>query len=208
MAEQAESTERTHAVKGGVGDDLERKLVEFAIANSLPRASGQRNKQLFDLARRLKAIPGLATAELKVLRPIVEEWHGRAIPNMTTCDFLTNWGDFVVAWQRVKWAKGQSPLDRLLEDIEREPLPRCAAAYPDPRARRLVAVCRTMQRHAGTGPFFLSVRTAGDFVGIDPATASRWLVAFQADGILELVTQGTRGVGGKASRFRYVGGNP
>ena len=45
------------------------------IVESLPAAMGQRNRQVFELARALKAIPALADAPADSLQPYVRRWH-------------------------------------------------------------------------------------------------------------------------------------
>jgi len=58
---------------------------------------------------------------------------------------------------------------------------------------------------AGDGSFFLSARTAGKYLDVEPMTANRWLFLLEQDKVLEVVEKGklTR-AGGIATRFRYV----
>ena len=53
--------------------------IEKAIIDSLPSCIGNRNRQVFDLARALKAIPGLADAPMDALKPYVLSWHDRGV---------------------------------------------------------------------------------------------------------------------------------
>src|SRR5262249_2289974 len=64
-----------------------------AIEASLPAGPGQRNRKVFDLARRLKAMAGRDTSPA-MLRGIVKEWHRRALPVIRTKDFVETWTDF------------------------------------------------------------------------------------------------------------------
>ena len=94
----------------------------------------------------------------------------------------------------------------MLPVLFKEPaeLPEPALQYEQQELRLLVALCRELQRACGTGPFFLSTRTAGQLLGINHVRASRWLRGLRHDGILELVSRGTR-QDRLASRYRYLG---
>src|SRR5262249_6565198 len=72
-----------------------------AIEASLAAGPGQRNRKVFDLARRLKAMAGLDTSPA-MLRGIVKEWHRRALPVIRTKDFVETWTDFQTAWLNVR----------------------------------------------------------------------------------------------------------
>jgi DNA-binding Lrp family transcriptional regulator len=77
--------------------------------------------------------------------------------------------------------------------------------YEQAQLRLLVSLCRELQREAGRHPFFLSVRTAAEQVGVSPSHAATWLNGLVIDGILKRVRTGvlrTR----KSSEYRYTGG--
>lgn len=75
--------------------------IPTAIAETLPTATGQRRKLLFELARRLKAImPNASSSELK---PIVREWFELALPVIGTKEWSETWEDFVGSWQWVRY---------------------------------------------------------------------------------------------------------
>jgi hypothetical protein len=78
-------------VSHGAGD----AGIEQAIANTLPSGPRQRRKRLFDLARILKSI--IPAANPAVLRAIVREWHGLALPVIRTKEFSPSWTDFIGA---------------------------------------------------------------------------------------------------------------
>ncbi len=180
--------------------------VLHAIASTLPTGPGQRNRRLFHLARKLKAIPELANADFPELRPIVAEWHRQALPAIATKDCLETWADFVIAWPRVMFAG---------DDVVEAAFARACAIAPPLKAVELYgtgpivllcSLCRELQRIAGEGQFFLDCRTAGQLVGVDHSTAWRWLSkVLCADGILLAGAKGSR-ESGNANEFKYIGG--
>lgn len=98
---------------------------------------------------------------------------------------------------------GLNPLLELFRRAcEAEP-PQAAARYEKLKLKHLVAFCRELQREAGEQPFFLAARAAGNLLGIDAATASRWLSLLVRQQVLKLVEHGSQATG-KASRYRYL----
>ena len=91
-------------------------LIQSAILSTLPTGPGQRNRRLFDLARRLKSVA--PRTSVPALEEIVRDWHGRALAAIGTKDWLTTWLEFRVAWARVKrpigrhWPRLQPRLHR------------------------------------------------------------------------------------------------
>lgn len=202
--EDTEETEDPEAIANAWSAETKSRI-EAAIRRTLPAAFGQRNPAVFRFARALKAIPGvgcLTARTLRALRPVVKVWYERGLANMLTKDFGTTWGDFAHAWGRVRFAEGDDVLGNALERAEAADPPAWAMDYA-PAQRLLASLCRELQRAAGSAPFFLGARTAGEAVGVDKDKANRWLWAFVADGALELVTKGSQ-QSGKATRWRYV----
>ncbi len=180
--------------------DLEERI-EQAIRATLPQRPGERNRRIFDLARHLKGMPELAGADLRDLRPIVGQWHSLALSVITTMPFEDTWGDFQYAWANVRFAKGDDPVQTILQRSEGRPFPVEADLYEAVNTRRLLRFCREFQREAGENPFFLSCRKAGELFGMDHRTAARRLKAMCGDGLLEVVESG----GMRANRYRYRG---
>lgn len=207
--ERTERTEGTERLRSGEteaiwGSAHTRGRIERAISRTLPTQPGGRNPRLFRLARALKAIPELAPISperVRELRPIVKAWYTRALPNMTTKDFGTTWGDFGRCWARVRSAEGERVVEDARKAAEASPPPPGTEDYA-PQHRLLASLCRELQRRAGAGPFFLSCRTAGECVGVDHASANRWLNALHADGIL--IEEKKGGADRRATRWRYV----
>jgi hypothetical protein len=179
--------------------------VQSAIESTLPTGERQRNRRLFDLARQLKAVPFLASASLPALRPVVVEWHRRALPFIGTKEFTTTWADFIAAWSKVKVPAGQGAVEEAFRRAVRsEPPAKAAALYDEPPVLLLAALCRELQRIAGAGPFFLDCRSAGRLLGIHHTTAWRLLTVLCADGILAPGDKGSQ-ASGKANEYRYLG---
>jgi hypothetical protein len=181
----------------------EKQEIERAILESLPIAPGNRNKQVFELARALKAIPSLADAPADDLKEYVQHWHKLAKPIIRTQPFEETWIDFLRGWPKVKFPKGAEPMVQIFERAVSEQIPKVAEQYEEERIRLLVSLCRELQRAAGDGPFYLSVRTAGRLLGVDHTTASRWLFLLKHDGVLREVSRGSQ-KSRKASRYQYI----
>lgn len=206
--ETTEDTEDTDAIVDGWSEET-RAAIDDAIRRTIPPTYGDRNGYVFKLCRALQAVPELKRIKpkrVRVLKPVVREWHRRGMANMLTKDFGTTWADFAYAWPRVRVPEGDDVLRRALEAAEAAPPPAWAREdYTEPRMLLLASICRELQRIAEGGVFFLSARTAGRLVDVDQGTACRWLHAFVADGALEEVKKGDKS--GRATRWRYVAGD-
>ncbi|MDY7108772.1 MAG: bifunctional DNA primase/polymerase [Planctomycetota bacterium] len=187
-----------------INSDSLQERIENAILTTLPLREGERNRRIFDLARALKAIPELAESEPKALRATVRKWYELARPALSGEHGWDDvWADFIYAWPRVKWPKGHGPMSQILALVDEAELPAAAMQYDAPETRRLVAVCRELQRAAGDGPFYLSVRKAAEILGRDLMTAHRRLNLLENDGILDAAEKGSPKTG-KATRWRYT----
>ncbi len=196
-------TEQTDAIKQHRHSDDVR--VNEAIEGTLPDGPGKRNRAVFNFARHLKALPHLADATAQQLRPLVKEWHRRALPVIRTKPFDETWIDFIFAWDRVAYPVDQSLVDLAAETAKSAEPPAEAAEYDTPEVRLLAAICRELQRSVGDDVFFLSCRTAQRLLGTkDHVKPSRWLRLLEYDGLLEVVIRGSL-KGGRATRYRYTG---
>jgi hypothetical protein len=157
--------------------------VADAIAATLPSGPAQRNRQVFQLARRLKAImPDATPAELK---GIVTEWHGQALPVVRTKDFGETWTDFQVAWMAVKRPHGSS-VQAAYEAARRAPLGPIDGSV---ELGALAALCRILD--GGGRPFYLAVRTVERLFGVGRMTAWRMLRALEFNGVIKPIEKGT-----------------
>lgn len=175
--------------------------IQQAVTSTLPTHKGTRNKQVFEFARALKAIPVLVDANSNDLRDIVRQWHELALPFIGTEPFDATWGEFVYGWPRVKFPKGSEPMVQVLERADAATLPTFAANYDCPKTHKLIKICRELQLTTGDGPFFLSCRTAGELLGIDHNTAWKRLLMLENDGILKATVRGSKK---RATRYMYT----
>ncbi len=203
QTEQTEKTEQTKQSEAIVSDDL----IERAIKETLPQELGTRNRKIFEFARALKSLPQFTEVEPKQFREIVKAWHNRALSNIRTKEFEETWIDFLKAWPRIKYKKGEEPIMKIFEStIQLEPPKIAVELYPgNAKIQLLLSLCRELQKASGTEPFFLDVRTAGRLLGVSHVQASRWLFLLVSDGILKIVAKGgTAKTVRKATRFRYI----
>lgn len=173
-----------------------------AIELSLPTSEGTRNMKLFEFVRRLKASPQCRDKDPKHLKPIVREWHRRALPFITTKGFDDTWLEFLNAWKNAKFPTWGIDETEILREVDAGPLPIAATQYEDPYLQRLVKLCQVLQRHAGGAAFLLACRKAGTWLGMHYKRSSKWLRLLTMDGIISVVTPGTKT---KGARYRYHG---
>jgi hypothetical protein len=178
--------------------------IKQAIHDTLPTAVGRRNRQVFEFARALKAIPRLADADPDDLKAAVRNWHQVALLRQVigTEPFEETWIDFLKSWPKVKFPRGEEPMTAILEKAKANPLPPAASRYDHAGLRLLVALCHELQRVSGQGEFFLSCRTAGKLLGVNHVTAARYLFLLAHDGIVEAVEKSDR-ARRRATRYRY-----
>ena len=180
--------------------------VKQAMQQTLPARAGTRNDCLFDLARTLKGLPGLADAQPADLADLIREWHRLALPNIRTRAVEESIADFASAWRRVKAPRGQGAFTAIAARALSSDPPGVAFLYDRPGQRALVALCCELQRSAGDAPFYLACRTAGRLLGVNFVTASRWLKRLVDDGILETAVPANK-LQRQATRFRYRSGS-
>ena len=176
-------------------------LIYGAIMQSLPNGFGQRNRRIFDLARKLRTIVGPTTTPA-ILRPHVEAWHRAALLKIRTKEFHITWEEFLCAWQNVKQPEGAS-LGRIrnlaLEDSFSLEL---GDIHLDTVARFFRAAARF---HGDRESFYMPYRTLGKCVGLSPTAARKIALGLVDQGLLEIVENGTPGLRGKATVWRWIG---
>lgn len=177
--------------------------VQDAIVLTLPAAEGERNRRLFDLARRLRALPHLNDAPAASAVPYLREWHRLAVPVIGTKPFEDSLAEFLRAWKRVRFPHGQEPLAMILQAARSAEFPEAADLFEGDAARLLVAVCRELQRAAGDGPFYLSCRKAGELIGLHYTRAADYLAMLADLGIVQVVEVGSAETN-RATRYRYL----
>ena len=185
-------------------------LAMVAIHATLPTGPGQRNRCVFNFARRLKAVPHLADRRAVELRPLLIEWHRLALPAIRTKPIDETLADFAVAWGKVRQARGESM----------SAASALAAAAADPPAlsglgygadtRFIARLCRELQNRRPDGPFMLACRalagaaTSAGFP-MTHVTASGRLALLVADGVLDLATPAVKDPRNRrAAEYRYL----
>ena len=182
---------------------LHDKRLLLAIQRTLPSGYGSRHAAVFAFVRELKALPELALADPKQLKPIVRARHQAALPYMTTKAFEETWLDFVEGWPKAKFPKGEEPIRMLYQQAVEAALPEAAMAFEQVELRQFVAFCRVLQQASGDQPFYLSTRAAGGLFGVSHVQVARWLRMLTLEEILRLESRGSLATN-KASRFRYL----
>ena len=165
----------------------------------IPTDEGQRHDCIFELARHLKAkMPGASYEELNA---VLQQWWVHAEPNVRTKDFNLSMIGFHLAWDRVKFPKGEL-LAKVLSDLPDDP-PENLGGFLGLHGRRLYHLCQLLDRHQRehfkNDVFMLGCRTAGEALSIDFRTANSALNAFVHKGLIELVEKGGHR---KVSRYR------
>ena len=190
---------KLNAIEGGGVDEI-----ETAITFTLPKAFGERNHQVFQLARALQGISAFVNIDPKKLKPIVKKWHSRALDHIQTKPFDETWFDFLHAWPRIEIPMRLNLLEDAMK-LGKENYPD-GVEYEQEGLRGLLALCLGLQAIMGAKPFWLSTRTAGRVLGVSHNTAWRWLHGLELDGWIETVAKGgTKENPYKATRFRYLG---
>lgn len=197
---EADEIEETDAI-ASFSSDFSRDVLE-AIQQTMPHAAGQRHHCLFNLARRLKGIPGLANASVDKLMPIFAEWHGLALAVIRTKDWDESCSEFLYAWDRIKTPYGVTPLDLAMAAARESTLTTSESMrYRSEQARLLFKLCRELQRLAGDAPFYLSCAEAEKRIGIPKMQAHRQFNRMRMEGVLELVQAHTNI---RATRYRFL----
>ena len=178
----------------------DREAVLLAIEATAPTGTGERNRRIFDFARKLKAIGSLADRAAQELREIVKAWHTRALPNIATRDFADTWGDFLGGWDKIRQPANGEFMNTTFERAKASP---CATGH-DEAQDILAAFCRELQKAVGDEPFFLSVRDAAEPFGHDEKWGLRRLRVLEAEGWIVCVERGSAQTQ-RATRFKYAG---
>lgn len=179
----------------------EQQVIDEVVNKTLPTHEGQRNRCILDLCRRLKAIPLLADRPARDLRAIIQDWHARAHAVIGTKPFEKTWADFVYTWKRVRWPHGVqlgAAAQKAIDDTETPPE---ARNYEDPKTQLLLRICWQLQQSQGSQPFYLSLRTAGELVGLSHTESGKRLEMFMEDGLLAIALAHTNI---RATRYRFL----
>ena len=180
-----------------------------AIRATLPDGPGQRNRQLFEFARYLKAMPAIGDWTADDLMPFVRQWFDAALRCIGTKEFDETAKDFKRGWSSIKFpgGRGIGSVAAALARAKLTPLPAEAAQFIIPELRLLVGLCRELQRQRGTLPFYLACRDAAEVLGLEGkerhVRAWRWLMMLCHKGILVKERSGGH-LERKANEYRYL----
>lgn len=179
-------------------------VVDSLIKDTLPSAFGQRRKQLFMLARKVRAYE--IAKQLKLdHRKLLVAWHQKALPNIRTKSFDETRADFIAAYQNIDEKLLEDPVFAATERGQQRPDPAEAALYDEELTRSLVKLCLELSEASPNGVFFLACRKAADALGVaDIKSVNRRLNMLVFDGILRVVKKGGPETN-LATRYEYIG---
>jgi hypothetical protein len=142
--------------------------------------------------------------DVSKFKPVVVKWHKLALPYIETKPFTTSWFYFQEAWGKVKYPKGSDPISEAFARAVAAETPASCVQYDVDGVVLLAKLCRELQTMAGDKPFYLDCRTAGRLLGTDHTTAWRWLRGLSGDGVIEMVSSGSKAKR-KANEYRWKG---
>jgi hypothetical protein len=197
----AERTEQTQGIPNKPTQPIAcvSQSVTEAIAATLPTGPGRRNRQIFDLARQLRSIAGLDDSPSS-LRFIFETWHRLALPVIRTKEFDESWGDFQIAWRRLKVPARATTVQLAYQAALSRPL----AIDGSADLGALAAMCKTLSSGSNDGRFFLAVGTVATLFGISKTTAWRRLQSLEFLQVIQLISKGKL-QDRRASTWLYIG---
>jgi hypothetical protein len=188
------------------GSDLSLERVGHLISQVAPKDFHQNNSSLFRLARLLvdyaNTIGRPANDAERLL--VFDHWClvSRPFwrPGLTREDY---WTEFLQACYYARFGLDQNPLELAIYRARSVPLP-VVTGYNDERVRLLAAICREMHQLVGGNVFYVPTREAGRLLGAHWVSVARWLVAFEALGLIQLAPGEVRKPGLKRSpRYLY-----
>lgn len=212
--EDIEETEDTEDIERHRSHKVGRELSSFsaetvdyvneAIERTIPQKLHTRNDNIFVFSQWLKGLREIRDLEAIELKTVVRLWWDRAYDSIETKPFTDTWADFVHAWKRVKWPKGNIVLEQAVEKaLETTTVLPELEQYKDiPEAVFLGTIFYELQQTMGDKPIFLASRKGQGIVGVSHKTVLKWTEMFEADGILDKVAEHTEST---APRYKYIG---
>ena len=184
-----------------------RAAVDRDVRATLPRKVGERRAMLYELARRLKAIPSLARLWALDLRPVVLAWHALAFEHVGTKPLRPTLTDFGDAWRNARLPHGSVLLGAAERAEAADDPPEAARLGYDEDMRFGVRLVRELSRERRGGDFYLGCRAfvqAARHVGrdLDRNAAAGLLRTYRDDGVLRL-SKPHRGTN-RAAEYRYL----
>lgn len=212
---ETHETNETRAIPLRTFSNEEKRAIADACQATLPAGPGARNKQIFQFARRLRAMIGDAAPAS--LREVVAYWHQQAVTaGAATADERETWRDFLRAWPRVRIPFGEHGEAFAAAAVRARQKPNPAAldaarhvGLDSDDELLLAALCAELASLRAGKPFRLPCRAAADVLGCRFQRAWEYLQGFAAVGLLEIIERGTSrsatGPAAKAATFRWKG---
>lgn len=173
------------------------------IRGTLPSGFGTRRHQLFRLARDIRSNPHLVNVPVQVFKPLLREWHSKALPFIHTKPFEETWADFVEADGNVDLKRCGDPVKDCMKRVMTQGPPPEATSYDHHLVRNLIGLCACLSSQSPDRVFFLSGRKAAGALGAaDHKPIATFLKMLCADGVLEIVEEGGPH-NNRATRYRY-----
>jgi hypothetical protein len=178
-----------------------------ALIHARP-STNNHDKAAWEFLQRVKGLPRYENSSLTEIESILKQWHHRWGQHLRQRLFEDTWARGIEAWEAIKFPKR---MESIIKKANASSDPPEASQFEDSKKTLLLRLLRELQRDAklrGEAEFYLASETAGTFVGVDKATAWRWLTClFRIKGLLEVVATGGRPKDGKAmaSTYRYLG---
>lgn len=151
-------------------------------ASCVPTGYGQRNAAIFEYARFVKGKH--PNADKTMRKQYVGSWFADHESKIATKDIGDSLVDFEHAWSRVKypygeeWSKAKSLMDGFTAPPE-------VAGYGH-RMCTVYQLCRALESLSPNGVFFVALKPAGEVLGCDEATVSRYLLRLIDDEIIDI----------------------
>ncbi|MDE2103280.1 MAG: hypothetical protein KGL39_38900 [Patescibacteria group bacterium] len=163
-----------------------------------PTTSGSRHRVIFEIIRDLKFNPKHKNRKPIELESEFRRWFLDNIknnPNVRTKDYNTSWNDFLDGWRRCKKMTRGMNLEQAAAQLNPNDRP----------AQKLLNLCRLLG-DCPSREFFLDCRTSARLCGYGHyKSAYDQLMTLCEKGVIRLVQSGTRGVQGRANRYRWLG---
>ena len=151
-------------------------------ASCVPTGYGQRNAAIFEYARFVKGKH--PDADKAMRKQYVGSWFADHESRIATKDIGDSLVDFEHAWSRVRypygaeWSKAKSLMDSF-------PVPPDVAEYGH-RMCKTYQLCRALESLSPEGVFFVAMKPAGEVLGCDEATVSRYILMLIEEKIIEI----------------------
>jgi hypothetical protein len=194
----------------GLDKELEKELKDIATRYACTQSSNGARKNLFEIARGVRAIEKKTDQKLTVdeLMMAFNEWHSLSRSWLDPEE--DHLASFLAGLGKVRVPTGErDTLKKALETVSKLPVSELPVipGWPDaPESwRKIAALHRELSRLAGSKTYFLSCRdTAKASPGLSYQQACDINRALERLGVIKIVRAGDSRPGGKASQFRYL----